>query len=164
MNRIATIAWEIGACLTGAAIVGTGVYLYATRKRPTPEELELARRRLLVETGRIVDGTLLEVREMDGSDGRPLTLLLYSYRIGGVDYECSQDISVLSSVIDLRQIRAGFPCSVRYQPGSPQNSIVFAESWSGMRMGLPAQPPFERPEPVQMRPIRSDQVRPQAGT
>jgi len=161
MTRLTTTAWEVGACLAGAALVGAGAYLYSKRKRPTPEELELARRRTLVETGRIVDGMLLEVRELDEADNRKLAMLLYSYRIGGVDYECSQDITVLRDVVDLTQVRAGFPCSVRYLPGNPHNSIVFAENWTGMRMGLPAMTlaPERR---VERRPLRADRGRPQA--
>lgn len=164
MTRLSTSAWEIAACVAAAALVGAGAWFYTKRKRPTPEELELARRRLLVESGRIVDGMLLEVREMDASDGRPNTLLLFSYRIGGVDYECSQDITLLRGVVDLDRIRAGFPCSVRYQPGSPQNSIVFAENWSGMRMGEPAFRAFTTSPPVEMRAaIHTERVRPQPG-
>jgi hypothetical protein len=161
MNRIGTTAWEIAACLTGAALLGAGAYWYAHRKRPTPEELELARRQSLVQYGRIVDGMLLDVREIDGADGQKLTLLLFSYRIGGVDYECSQDITLLRDLVDLAQVRAGFPCSVRYQPGNPQNSIVFAEKWNGMRMGLPAMPVFGAQKPAERRAARAKQNRPQ---
>jgi hypothetical protein len=64
-------------------------------------------------------------------------MLIFSYRIGGVDYECSQDITLMSGVVDVTRVRAGFPCTVRYQPGNPQNSIVVAEGWSGLREGLP---------------------------
>jgi hypothetical protein len=46
------------------------------------------------------------------------------------------------------QVRAGFPCSVRYQPGNPQNSIVIAEGWTGLRVGLPVLPEFEDPDPI----------------
>ena len=161
MTRLGTTAWEIAACLTGAALIGAGAYWYAHRKRPTPEELELARRQFLVQSGRIVDGMLLDVCEIDGADGRKLTMLLFSYRIGGVDYECSQDITLLRNLVDLGQIRAGFPCSVRYQPGNPQNSIVFAENWTGMRMGLPAMPVFGPQKPAERRAARAKQNRPQ---
>ncbi|HUH63442.1 MAG TPA: hypothetical protein VLZ50_10610 [Terracidiphilus sp.] len=151
MTRLSATAWEIAACLTGAALLGAGAWWYTHRKRPTPEELELARRQLLVESGRIVDGMLLDVWELDGADSQNLTMLLFSYRIGGVDYECSQDITVLRNLVDLTQVRAGFPCSVRYQPGNPQNSIVFAENWSGMRMGVPAMPIFGTPKTAERR-------------
>jgi len=155
MNRISTLAWEIAAGLIGAAVAGAGVYWFATRKRPTPEELELARRKFLVQDGRIVDGMLEDAREINAPDGRRLTMLFFTYRIGGVDYECSQDITALLSLVDITQIRAGFPCSIRYQPGNPQNSIVVAEEWNGMRMGLPVLPAFEDPEPVDLRPVRA---------
>jgi hypothetical protein len=130
-------AWEIAAGLTAAAAVGSVAAWMMLRKRPTPEELELARRQMLVQSGRLVDGMLLDVCEVPGEGGRMLSMLLFSYRIGGVDYECSQDITQLGSVVDVAQVRAGFPCTVRYQPGNPQNSIVVAEGWSGLRSGLP---------------------------
>jgi hypothetical protein len=162
MSRLSTTLWEIAACLAGAALIGAGAYRYATRKRPTPEELEHARRQMLVQNGRIVDGTLLEVREIDAADGRKLTFILFSYRMGGVNYECSQDITPLRALVDVTQIRAGFPCSVRYQMGNPQNSIVAAEGWTGMRMGLPAAPPFAPSDPHDVGPLRAEHGRPQA--
>ena len=142
-----------------AALLGGAATWYFKRKRPSADELERARRRMLVQNGRIVDGMLLDVCELDGGEGHSLTMLLFSYRIGGVDYECSQDISALRGLLDIRQIRAGFPCSVRYQPGNPQNSIVAAEEWSGMRMGLPAMRVFHDPEPVELVPMRAAQPR-----
>jgi hypothetical protein len=44
---------------------------------------------------------------------------------------------MIGSIVDPARVRAGFPCTVRYQPGNPQNSIVVAEGWSGLREGLP---------------------------
>ena len=64
-------------------------------------------------------------------------MLEYSYRIGGVEYECCQDITMLPEIVSPAEVRAGFPCSVRYMPGSPQNSIVVSEQWSGLRASLP---------------------------
>jgi hypothetical protein len=81
-------------------------------------------------------------------------MLIFSYRIAGAEYECSQDITVMGGVLDAAQVCAGFPCSVRYQPGNPQNSIVVAEEWSGLRMGLPLLPAFEDPEPVDLGHLR----------
>lgn len=114
------------------------------RKRPTPEELEVARRQLLTQSGRLVDGTLLDVCEVPSQDGRKLTMLLYGYRIGGVDYECTQDVTDMPNVIDVSTVRAGFPCSVRYQPGNPQNSIIVSEKWTGIRASLPFIPAWDR--------------------
>jgi hypothetical protein len=121
------------AVLAGATAVTAWLVL---RNRPSPEELEQARRKMLAQSGRLVDGMLLDLYELDAPDGRVLSLLVFNYRIGGVDYECSQEITALRNVILPTQIRAGFPCSVRYQPGNPHNSIVVAEDWTGLRAGL----------------------------
>ncbi|HXS77121.1 MAG TPA: DUF3592 domain-containing protein [Terracidiphilus sp.] len=138
--------WETAAGITLIAGLTAGAVFYLRRKRPTEDELERARRKLLSQSGRLVDGMLLDIREITIDDGRPLTMLEYSYRSAGVDYECSQDVSTLLTVVDPTQVRAGFPCTVRYQPGNPQNSIVLAESWSGLRSSLPMYPASKRPD------------------
>jgi hypothetical protein len=145
---------EIAAGVACAALLASLAVWLVLRNRPTAAEIERARRHFLTQSGRILDGMLLDVCEVPAEDGRTLTMLLFSYRIAGVDYECSQDITDMRDVVDPTQVRAGFPCSIRYQPGSPQNSIVVAEEWSGMRMGLPVLPMFDDPEPVDLRPLR----------
>jgi hypothetical protein len=146
--------WEIAASLVAVtALTALGLW-FKLRKRPTAEELERARRLFLVQSGRIVDGMFLDVCEVQAVDGRTLTMLLFSYRNGGVDYECSQDITDMPGVVDVSQVRAGFPCSVRYQPGNPQNSIVVAEQWSGLRVGLPQLPVHEAPDPIDLSHLR----------
>jgi hypothetical protein len=154
-------AWVIGAAaVLGAVLLALGLWM-VFRKRPTAEELERARRLFLAHSGRLVDGMLLDVCEVEAEDGRTLTMLLYSYRIGGVDYESSQDITDMRGVVDALQVRAGFPCSARYQPGNPHNSIVVAEEWSGLRAGLPVFPAYEDPDPIDM--IHLDSLRPGRG-
>jgi hypothetical protein len=148
MDGLTLQPWEIGSGMVLLALLVVLVFWLLMRKRPTPEELEQQRRRFLGQSGRLVDGMLLDINEMVATDGRTLTLLVYDYRIGGVDYECSQDITGMGEVLDVAEIRAGFPCSVRYQPGNPQNSIVVAEQWSGLRSGLPVLPDYEDPEPI----------------
>lgn len=138
--------WEMGAAAVALLALAAAGFWLLRRKRPTAEELERARRRFLVQSGRLSDGMLHDVAHVEASDGRPLTMLIYNYRIGGVDYDCSQDVTALSSVVDIDQVRIGFPCTVRYQPGNPQNSIVVAEEWSGLRAGIPLFPTFERPD------------------
>lgn len=138
-------AWEIAAWLTAiASLAGVATWLIL-RRRPTAEELELARREFLVQSGRLVDGMLLDCYQVQADGGRTLNMLLFNYRIAGVDYECSQDITLLGAAVNPDEVRAGFPCSVRYQPGNPHNSIVVAEGWSGLREGLPQLPTFEDP-------------------
>ncbi len=154
MTRLNAHAWEIAAAVIFAAgLLAVGLWLLL-RKRPTPEEIERARRRLLAHSGRLVDGMLLDICEVEAptksknEPPRTLTMLLYSYRIGGVDYEASQDITDMSRVVDAAQVRAGFPCSARYLPGNPHNSIVVAEEWSGLRAGLPVLPTYEDRDPI----------------
>ena len=146
--------WEIAAAaVVLAALLALGLWLIF-RKRPTAEELERARRHFLAHSGRLVDGMLMDICEFESpakskkEPARTLTMLLYSYRIGGVDYESSQDITDMREVLNAAEVRAGFPCSARYQPGNPQNSIVVAEEWSGLRAGLPVFPSFDDPDPV----------------
>ncbi len=129
--------WETAAGLALLASLAAGAIWIFGRRKLSADELELARRRFLSHSGRLVDGMMLDVCEMESVDGRTLTLLVYNYRIGGVDYECSQDITAIRDVVEPAQVRVGFPCSVRYQPGNPQNSIVAAEEWSGLRVSLP---------------------------
>jgi hypothetical protein len=142
--------WE----LTASAVVIAGVTALGAwlvfRKRPTAEELEVARRLFLTQSGRLVDGNLLEVCEVPAEDGRLLTMLIYDYRIGGVDIQCAQDVTNLRAVVDPENVRAGFPCSVRYQPGNAQNSIVIAEKWSGLRTKSPHIPAIPEPHPAEV--------------
>ncbi len=160
MSHITASEWEIAAGLAVIAILVAIALWLAFRKRPTAEERERARRGFLVQSGRLVDGMLLDICELEvppepkQETGRTLTMLVFSYRIGGVDYECSQDITDISEIVDTANIRVGFPCSVRYQPGNPQNSIVLAEGWTGLRAGLPVLPVFEDPDPIDISHLR----------
>jgi hypothetical protein len=153
MTQLSANTWVIiAAGAMVAAFLVAGLWLLL-RRGPTPDERERARRQFLSHSGRVVDGMLLDICEVQvaarkNAPSRTLTMLLYSYRIGGVDYESSQDVSELLGVVDAAQVRAGFPCSARYQPGHPQNSIVVSEEWSGLRAGLPVFPEFEDPDPI----------------
>jgi hypothetical protein len=151
------VALEIAAGAVAVAGVGSVGLWLAFRKKPTAEELEQRRRDFLVKSGRIVDGMLLDVYEVDSEDGQKLTLVLFNYRIGGVDYECSQDITNMAEVVDPKRIQLGLPCSVRYQPGNPQNSVVVAEQWTGLRAGIPILPEYNDPEPNDMSHLRPNQ-------
>jgi hypothetical protein len=160
MNLLNKYGWEIASSLfVLSALAALALYL-VFRKRPTPEELERARRLFLAQSGRLVDGMLLDIYDIEAppqskdSPARTLTMLLYSYHIGGVDYECSQDITAMGDCVNVSEVRAGFPCSARYQPGNPQNSIVVAEEWSGLRMGLPAQHIYDDPDPIDISHLR----------
>lgn len=133
----------MAALVTLITLVIVAVVRLILRRRPTPEEVERQRRRFLSRYGRVVDGVVLELREVEAPDGQTLTMLLFSYTIGGVDYACSQEITHMGDVVDTASICPGFPCSVRYQPGKPQNSIVVAEEWSGLRTSFSLPSPFK---------------------
>jgi hypothetical protein len=157
MTILSRNAWEAAAGVTLMAGLAASTFLYLRRKRPTEEELERARRKMLATSGRLIDGMLLDIREMTLEDGRNLTMLEYSYRSSGVDYECSQDITSLLNSVDPGLMRAGFPCTVRYQPGNPQNSIVISESWSGLRSTLPVFPRVDSSKRQDLGRLRPDQ-------
>lgn len=149
LHAIRVLEIAAGAVVVAGLAAG-GAWLYL-RKRPSPAEMEMARRQLLGQSGRLVDGTLLDVCHVPAGDGRTLTMLLYGYRMGGVDYECTQDVTEMQNVVDAASVQAGFPCSVRYQPGNPQNSIVVSEKWSGIRESLPVIPSYEPPRAADRR-------------
>jgi hypothetical protein len=137
----------IAALSVGAATaIGLATYAF-TRKRPTAEEIERERRDLIARTGRITDGTIMdtviaETSSVPTSTPDPATspsdstlipqIIVYNYRIAGVTYECAQDVTTLAEHV--RGIRSDLPIQVRYAPHNPANSIVVAESWSGLRL------------------------------
>jgi hypothetical protein len=155
MTHLGNHVWELVAWLSLAAAVAAIALWLVFRKRPTAEEIERARRKFLEQSGRLVDGMLLDVYEVASEEGHPLTMLLFNYQIAGVDYECSQDVSALRNLFDFTDVRVGFPCNVRYQPGNPHNSIVVSESWSGLRKGLPKLPAAGDPDPLDMSHVRA---------
>jgi hypothetical protein len=131
------------ACATVAAAAGATIYLL-TRDKPSEEELERQRRELLARSGRITDGTIMDTliaqarTEPDPTPAAPEeaattpNIIVYNYRIAGVTYECAQDVTALAELV--HGIRTDLPIQVRYAPHNPGNSIVVAESWSGLRL------------------------------
>ncbi len=120
------------AALAGLALLGTGV-LVARLRRKTPEQLERERRLRISEIGRITDGTVIDVNEMEVNGSDEIQLLLYRYDVAGVSYEASQDVTSLRHRVDLHSCRAGLMTSIKYDPANPGNSIVIAENWTGLR-------------------------------
>ena len=120
-----------GVAFTLAAVAALTSYSL-TRKRPTADEMERERRELLATTGRIVDGSITETHWAGDIPGPIPNTLIYRYRASGVTYECAQDVSPLSEHV--RDVRIDLPVQVRFDPRNPANSIVVAESWSGLRI------------------------------
>jgi hypothetical protein len=130
---------EIGA-LAGGAVVVLGLLWYVIRRvrRVSEAELERRRRMALATTGRIIDGVIVDAplyHQEELAEGAP-ALIAFRYRIAGVVYECSQDVSTLQTEIE--RFRIDLPVSIKYDPRNPANSIVVAESWSGLRTGSEA--------------------------
>lgn len=124
--------------LAASVVCLGGVAAYLTmRRRPSEEELERERRAQLVRAGRIIDGTIMDIAGTEHGEGARTTdirFIRYKYEIGGVEYECSQDVTALRDRVKAEDLRLSFPCSVRYDVRRPENSIVVAENWSGLRM------------------------------
>jgi|ERR1700730_1615563 hypothetical protein len=111
-----------------------GVAYFLLRRKPkTAAALEQERRAWLDRVGRITDGTVIDVQEMQGANNRPSTFLIYQYDVAGVSYEASQDVTYLRQFINLHSCRLGLPTSVRFDPQNPGNSIVVSERWMGLR-------------------------------
>ena len=129
----------LGTLAVSVACIGGTTAWLMLRRRPTPEEIERERRVHLVRSGRIIDGTILDVTDTDPDSpsedqDHQIRFISYNYEIGGVEYECSQDVTSLRDHIKPEDLRLGFPCSVRYDVRRPENSIVLAENWSGLRL------------------------------
>jgi hypothetical protein len=118
--------------LSGAGAV-LAAYLLLHRRPKAPDELERHRRAWLDQVGRITDGTVIDVQQLQPDGNRSTTLLIFQYDVAGVSYEASQDVTYLRQLINLHSCRLGLPTSVRYDPQNPGNSIVVSERWMGLR-------------------------------
>ena len=121
-----------GGIAAGMAVAGTALWLYVRSRRPSAEEMERRRRDRLATMGRITDGVLVDARTLGGDETTALSpeVLIYSYRLAGVTYDCAQDVSKLPDRVT--GWRLDQPLQVRYDPRNPGNSVVVAESWSGL--------------------------------
>lgn len=118
----------------GLALLGWGAAHWLRSHRTTPEQRERERRHRLSLYGRICDGTVLDVHEVQSDGAAAAQFLVYSYEIGGVTYEASQDITHLRQLVDIASCKLGLPASIKYDPQNPGNSIVIAEDWTGLRL------------------------------
>jgi hypothetical protein len=120
------------AIAAGIILLTAGIWWLIRSRRPSAEELERRRREHLATHGRITDGHILDARTLSGEDSLEPTpeVLVYSYRIAGVTYNCAQDVSMLPEQV--RGFRLDQPISLRYDPRHPGNSILVSETWSGL--------------------------------
>jgi hypothetical protein len=123
---------NIAAVAVGTAAAAGIAWYYLKRPRPTPEEIERNRRDLLANSGRITDGSITDMSTSPEELIPTPQIIIYNYRIAGVSYECGQVVTALPDHV--RGLRIDLPIQVRYDPHNPADSIVVAESWSGLRL------------------------------
>lgn len=116
----------------GAVALALGATYWIRSRRKTPEQVERERRQRLSQHGRICDGTVLEVQESQ-ENATGAQFIVYTYEIGGVAYEATQDITHLRQFVDIHSCKLGLSTSIKYDPKHPGNSIVIAEDWTGLR-------------------------------
>ena len=100
----------LGALVAAGLCVGGVIAWSKLRKKTTEEELERQRRQYLFKSGRIMDGTILDISDVDADQsGRTggMQLILYKYEIAGVVYECSQDVTHLKDHVNIYELPAG---------------------------------------------------------
>ncbi|MGC9199661.1 MAG: DUF3592 domain-containing protein [Acidobacteriaceae bacterium] len=118
----------------GAAVVLSlgGIWWYVVARRPSAEEMERRRREGLARSGRITDGVILDARTLSNEDSISPTpeVLIYSYSLAGLTYNCAQDVSTLGEQV--LGFRIDQPVQVRYDPRNPGNSIIVSETWTGL--------------------------------
>ncbi len=122
----------IAAILVGVVLLGIAVWLFVRWRKPSPQEVERRRRERLAAVGRICDGVIVDARTLNGEDSVSPTpeVLVYSYRLAGVTYNCAQDVSRLADRVV--GFRLDQPIQIRYDPRNPGNSVLVSESWSGL--------------------------------
>ena len=108
----------------GVGVVSFGVRMALTAMQANPEKRERKRRLELHQHGRLGDALITEASDV---------MLYYSYSVGGVQYEASQDVSGLRDQLPPEPERLIGPASLKYSSRNPANSILICEEWSGLR-------------------------------
>jgi hypothetical protein len=116
----------------GAFFLILAILVIIRLRRPSSVEVERRRREHLALTGRITDGVIVDARTLSGDDSISPTpeVLVYTYRLAGVTYNCAQDVSLLGERVV--GFRIDQPVQLRYDPRNPGNSILVSETWTGL--------------------------------
>jgi hypothetical protein len=108
----------------GVGVTTFGVRMAMKAMQTNPEKRERKRRLELHQHGRLGDALITEASE---------EMLYYSYSVGGVQYEASQDVNGLRELLPPEPERLIGPASLKYSSRNPANSILICEEWSGLR-------------------------------
>jgi hypothetical protein len=124
----------LGGIAAGVAAAAGLTWWYIVSHRLSAAEIERRRRELLAVNGRITDGVILDARTLTNEDSVSPTpeVLVYSYSLAGLTYNCAQDVSTLPDRV--QGFRIDQAVQVRYDPRNPGNSILVSESWTGLWM------------------------------
>ena len=127
---MASLSSYLAPAILGLTLLAVAAAVWILpRFRVRKPELE-RRRRVFVDThGRIRDAMVTGVKD---------DLIFYSYTVSGVEYAASQDVSTTRECVPPDPVG---PASIKYAPQNPANSIVVAETWSGLRGRHPGTPP-----------------------
>jgi hypothetical protein len=108
----------------GIGVTTFGVRMAMKAMQTNPEKRERKRRLELHQHGRLGDALITEASE---------EMLYYSYSVGGVQYEASQDVSGLRELLPPEPERLIGPASLKYSSRNAANSMLICEEWSGLR-------------------------------
>ena len=92
---------------------------FLARFRPKNEDPEVARRALLLRSGRLGEAVVLGI----DTDGDGNSMLSYSYTVGGVDYQAFQRLDG-EQLLRPNDYLPGASVTLRYDPRRPANSCV----------------------------------------
>ena len=105
------IPFRLYTAICGGSGVLLAAYLLLRRKPKGADEIERERRAWLDRVGRITDGTVIDVQQINPEGRKPATFLIFQYDVAGVSYEASQDVTYLRQLINLHSCRLGLPTS-----------------------------------------------------
>lgn len=145
--------WIYAGSASGALGAATLVLFLRYGWRRDADEVERRRREYVNRIGRIAHAEIVDVVETEVAARIPLrahltlrartappalrrVLVLYRYWVSGVVYETAQDLTLFASSLRLANVRQ--IASVKYDPAKPSNSILAADTWSGLRESTPS--------------------------
>lgn len=94
---------------------------FLDRFRRQKEDPEMKRRARLLATGRIAEGSVLDIHN-DPATG-VIKQIFYNYTINGVEYESSQSLDAAQQEREF-DYAPGARITIRYDPHQPFNSVV----------------------------------------
>jgi hypothetical protein len=125
-----TTGVQVALLSSGALVVGAASYVLVRSRRLSPEERERKRRLHINSVGRLIEGVVKEVKG---------ATVFYGYSWRGIEYDCSQDLSAMATMLPPEVGSLVGPVTVKFAPQNPYNSIVLCESWSGFPLLKPIQ-------------------------